>query len=90
MPESYPTTISTPPTTVANHTVLAWMETPRRAGEYPGGIVLAHSGGEYQPYVTWVAYTKDGGLTWDACWGHYYLEEQRKAAWDDFYSRAHI
>lgn len=88
--ETYPSVILTPPATVAGHRVLAWAETRRRDGEYPGGVVLAVSKpdeyGQRTEYVTWYAYTKDGGQTWGADAGHYIADISN--AWADFTERA--
>lgn len=87
--ETYPVTVSCPPARVNGYRVLAWAEQERLRGNYPGGIVLAvreDRGDGYGPeYVTWVAYTKDGGQTWAACWGHYIRDHAD--AWADFISR---
>lgn len=86
--ESYPATISRPPARVEGNRVLAWAEITRRDGEYPGGIVLTvrercqHSGPEY---VTWTAYTKDGGETWHAHRGDYAGDPAE--AWANFTRR---
>ncbi len=86
--ETYPAVVLTPPATVAWHRVLAWAEARRRDGEYPGGIVLTVSNPEYKrhEYITWCAYTKDGGQTWNADTGHYIAEYAD--AWADFATRA--
>lgn len=85
--ETYPVTISQPPA-VAGHRVLAWAETRRRDGEYPGGAVLTVSSPEHErhEYVTWDAYTKDGGQTWHANAGTY--REHWADAWASFTERA--
>ena len=72
--ESYPAVVLTPPATVAGYRVLAWAETRRGDGEYPGGVVLCVSspgraGGP--EYATWNAHTRDGGRTWHADAGFY-------------------
>lgn len=86
--ESYPAVVLQPPAAVAGHRVLAWAETRRRDGEYPGGVVLAVSNPEHErhEYATWYAYTKDGGQTWGAESGHYWTDYGN--AWDDFADRA--
>ncbi len=82
--ETYPHTISRPPARVCGNRVLAWAELTRRDGEYPGGIVLTvrDDGAEY---VTWTAYTKDGGETWAAFQGDY--RNDHATAWADFTRR---
>ena len=71
-PENYPVEISAPPAEVNGFRVLAWAEKKRREGEYPNGIALVHRPDHYgHPYVTWEAYTKDGGKTWEAGTGGY-------------------
>jgi hypothetical protein len=87
--ESYPAVILTPPAAIAGHRVLAWAESRRRDGEYPGGTVLCVSNPANRgrrEYVTWNAYTKDGGETWAAETGHYITDHE--AAWADFTDRA--
>ena len=87
--EDYPVTISQPPAIIANHRVLAWAELRRTSGNYPGGIVLAVSNPEYErhEFVTWMAYTEDGGETWSATTGHYLTDHG--AAWRDFLERCY-
>lgn len=85
--ESYPAAISRPPGRVNGNRVLAWAELTRRDGEYPGGIVLtvredSRWGDEY---VTWTAYTKDGGDTWAAHRGDYAGDPSE--GWADFTRR---
>jgi hypothetical protein len=92
--ETYPAVVTAPPATVAGLRVLAWAEAVRRDGEYPGGVVLCVQPGrpavfstEWVPeYVTWTAYTKDGGRTWAAELGHY--TDDYATAWADFTERA--
>jgi hypothetical protein len=86
--ESYPAVVTTPPSVVAGHRVLAWAESTRRDGEYPGGIVLAVSAPDeyFREYVTWYAYTRDGGRTWTATAGHY--KSDYTDAWASFTERA--
>jgi hypothetical protein len=83
--ESYPARITRPPARVSGHRVLAWAELARRDGEYPGGVVLTvrDDGTEY---VTWDAYTKDGGETWHASEGDYAGDPAE--GWQDFTRRA--
>jgi hypothetical protein len=82
--ETYPTTIGRPPATVNSYRVLAWAELRHLTGNYPGGVVLcASSNGQY---VTWIAYTKDGGQTWSATTGHY-IDDDHDRAWQDFAQR---
>lgn len=83
--ESYPTTISNPPSIIANARVLAWAEVQHIPGNYPGGIVLAYDANDAFHYRTWDAYTKDGGETWDAFSGHYTPDHD--VAWRNFISR---
>ncbi len=83
--ESYPTGISQPPVSVAGCRVLAWAETRRRNGNYPGGFVLCRESHESPRWVTWEAYTKDGGTTWHATSGHYIHDHDH--AWADFVER---
>ena len=82
--ESYPATISRPPARVNGNRVLAWAELTRGDGNYPGGIVLTvrDDGSEY---VTWTAYTKDGGETWAAFQGDYAGDPAE--GWGDFTRR---
>jgi hypothetical protein len=77
VPEKYPKTIHKLPTHIGpdNHVVLAWATMKNRHGNYPSGYVLAHNPAEVQPYVVWLAYTSDGGETWNASGGSY---------WNDF------
>jgi hypothetical protein len=87
--ESYPAVVLTPPSAVAGHRVLAWAEAARRDGEYPGGVVLCVSSPERAgrpEYVTWNAYTRDGGQTWHADAGVY--TGKYVTAWDSFTKRA--
>jgi len=85
--ETYPLTISRPPTTVAGYRVLAWAELRHIRGNYPGGIVLAVSNPEHSmgTYATWLAYTRDGGETWHASGGDYIIDHDQ--AWASFISR---
>lgn len=85
--EAYPAAVSRPPASVSSARVLAWAETARRNGEYPGGVVLCASTHlDRTEYVTWLAYTRDGGETWHATDGHYISDHAH--AWDDFTRRA--
>jgi len=85
-PENYPVTISAPPGKVKGFRVLAWAEKTRYEGHYPGGVVLVHRPNVYPyPYVTWDAYTKDGGKTWEAATGHYLADIEK--GWLDFTTR---
>jgi hypothetical protein len=84
-PETYPKTLHALPRTIAHHTVLAWAEIPPSEGSYPGGIVLAHDPGNFEPYKTWLAYSKDGGDTWNATGGNPSFTHAN--AWDDFINR---
>jgi hypothetical protein len=86
--ETYPAVVLAPPATVAGRRVLAWAESERGDGEYPGGVVLcAHSYAEpVREYVTCTAYTRDGGATWAAEAGSY--TGIYKRAWADFTERA--
>ena len=86
--ESYPATISRPPARVSGNRVLAWAETERQGGCYPGGVVLTvREDTRYGPeYVTWDAYTKDGGETWAASQGDYAGDPAE--GWQDFTRRA--
>lgn len=82
-PETYPATITRPPATVSGHRVLAWAELRHLDGNYPGGIVLAVS--DRGEFVTWTAYTKDGGQTWHASGGFYTRDHSQ--AWASFTDR---
>ena len=90
-PENYPVTISRPPAEVNGYRVLAWAETKRRNGEYPGGTVIVfrpkapYDHYIYDHYVVWDAYTKDGGESWLASDGRYYATQG--AAWKGFTER---
>jgi len=85
--ENYPITISAPPSHVNGFRVLAWAEKKRRDGEYPSGIVLVYRPDHYpHPYVTWEAYTRDGGKTWLASDGGYHGTPER--GWARFTERA--
>ena len=85
-PENYPVTISAPPRGVKGFRVLAWAEKTRYEGHYPGGVVLVHRPNVYPyPYVTWEAYTMDGGETWEASAGHYLADIEK--GWLDFTTR---
>jgi len=85
-PENYPVTISAPPRGVKGFRVLAWAEKTRYEGHYPGGVVLVHRPNVYPyPYVTWEAYTMDGGETWEASTGHYLADIEK--GWLDFTTR---
>jgi hypothetical protein len=85
MTETYPKTIHKLPVTVNRHAVLAWALMKNRAGNYPGGYVLAHNPDEYESYVTWVVYTRNGGETWAANAGHYFRTHED--AVEDFRER---
>jgi hypothetical protein len=85
-PENYPVTISRPPAEINGHRVLAWAETKRRDGHYPGGTVIVFlPKAPYDHYVVWDAYTKDGGESWLASDGGYYVTTE--AAWKGFTDR---
>jgi Neuraminidase (sialidase) len=86
--ETYPTEISTLPVEVAGARVLAWAETRRLEGNYPGGMVLART---HREYVIWAVYTKDGGETWHAHAGDYdHRLDDLAGAWEAFISRASV
>jgi len=84
--ENYPITISRPPSEIKGYRVLAWAEKTRHEGHYPGGIVLVHRPNTHPyPYVTWEAYTMDGGNSWAATTGHYLADIEK--GWADFTTR---
>jgi hypothetical protein len=82
--EAYPATVSTPPAAINFRRVLAWAELRRQNGHYPSGYVLCSYGDGYK-YVTWRAYSRDGGRTWAAEIGHYWHEHED--ALRDFFER---
>jgi hypothetical protein len=87
--ENYPLEITIFPAEIAGAKVLAYAQSKRLEGSYPGGVALCKTSREY---VTWKVYTKDGGASWSAYGGNYDFPldapESLAAAWQDFTKRA--
>lgn len=69
-------TLLAPPAQVNGLPVLASKPLPDRANHCPGHIVLCLREEEHIPdrWVTWIAYTPDGGKAWLATEGHYFTD----------------